>query len=88
MVMMEHAVHKVKKVHQEILSGEIGIHPYRKDRRQAVITAATRNICGFDTRIDGYDYRQLRKMSLEEAIAAMKGERQAWESSGPKNNRK
>ena len=38
--------------------------------------------------IDGYDYRQLKKMSLEEAIAAMKGERQAWESSGQKNNRK
>ena len=88
MVMMEHAVHKVKKVHQEILSGEIGIHPYRKGQETGCDYCSYRNICGFDTRIDGYDYRQLRKMSLEEAIAAMKGERQAWESSGQKNNRK
>ena len=33
---------------------------------------ACKDICGFDQRIEGCEYRQLQKYSLEEAVECMK----------------
>lgn len=78
-VMMQHAVGKVKSVHEQILKGEVEPRPYRNRQETGCDYCGYRNICGFDTRLNGYEYRRIRKMSLEEAIAAMKGVGKTWE---------
>ncbi|WP_346706746.1 helicase-exonuclease AddAB subunit AddB [Merdimonas faecis] len=78
-VMMQHAVGKVKSVHEQILKGEVEPRPYRNGQETGCDYCGYRNICGFDTRLNGYEYRKIRKMSLEEAIAAMKGVGKTWE---------
>lgn len=78
-VMIQHAVGKVKSVHELILKGEVMPRPYRNGQETGCDYCGYRNICGFDTRLNGYEYRKIRKMSLEEAIAAMKGVGKTWE---------
>ena len=78
-VMIQHAVGKVKSVHELILKGEVEPRPYRNGQETGCDYCGYRNICGFDTRLNGYEYRKIRKMSLEEAIAAMKGVGKTWE---------
>ena len=78
-VMMQHAAGKVKSVHEQILKGEVEPRPYRNGQETGCDYCGYRNICGFDTRLNGYEYRKIRKMSLEEAIAAMKGVGKTWE---------
>lgn len=78
-VMMQHAVGKVQSVHKQILKGEVKPRPYRNGQETGCDYCGYRNICGFDTRLNGYEYRKIRKMSLEEAIAAMKGVGKTWE---------
>ena len=78
-VMMQHAVGKVQSVHEQILKGEVMPRPYRNGQETGCDYCGYRNICGFDTRLNGYEYRKIRKMSLEEAIAAMKGVGKTWE---------
>ena len=78
-VMMQHAVGKVKSVHEQILKGEVEPRPYRNGQETGCDYCGYLNICGFDTRLNGYEYRKIRKMSLEEAIAAMKGVGKTWE---------
>ena len=78
-VMMQHAVGKVQSVHEQILKGEVEPRPYRNGQETGCDYCGYRNICGFDTRLNGYEYRKIRKMSLEEAIAAMKGVGKTWE---------
>lgn len=73
-IMMKHAVQKVQNVHEEIMTGEVSPRPYRKGQETGCDYCRYRNICGFDTKLPGYEYREIRKMSLEEAIGAMKGE--------------
>ena len=73
-IMMKHAVQKVQTVHEEIMTGEVSPRPYRKGQETGCDYCRYRNICGFDTKLPGYEYREIRKMSLEEAIGAMKGE--------------
>ena len=73
-IMMKHAVQKVQTVHEEIMTGEVSPRPYRKGQETGCDYCRYRNICGFDTKFPGYEYREIRKMSLEEAIGAMKGE--------------
>lgn len=73
-IMMKHAVQKVRNVHEEILSGEVSPRPYRKGQETGCDYCRYRNICGFDIKLPGYEYREIPKMSQEEAIGKMKGE--------------
>lgn len=73
-VLMHHAVKKVAKNHEQILNGETTPAPYRRGQETGCDYCKYRHICGFDTKVPGYAYRDIGKMSKEEAIAAMKGE--------------
>lgn len=73
-VLIDYAVKKVQKVHQEIIEGNTEVRPYKKGQETGCDYCTFKNVCGFDTKIPGYEYRNLDKMSKEEAIAAMKGE--------------
>ena len=72
--MMRHAVKKVQKTHREILKGNTDALPYRKGQESGCDFCGYRHICGFDSRIPGFHYRDIGKMSREEAIAAMRRE--------------
>ncbi len=71
-VMMRHAVKKVQETHRQILSGKTDALPYRRGQESGCDYCGFRHVCGFDVKIPGFRYRDIGKMSKEEAIAAMK----------------
>lgn len=73
-VMMRHALGKVFKVHQKILSGEVAAFPYRRKQESGCDYCAYRHICGFDQKIPGYKYRDIFEMTQSEVIAAMEAD--------------
>lgn len=77
--MMRHAVHKVEEIRAEILEGNIQAEPYRRGQETGCDYCSFRHICGFDPRLNGYHYREIGKMTAEEALAVMEGEGQQWE---------
>lgn len=72
--MMRHAVKKVRKAHERILKGETDALPYRRGQESGCDYCQYRHVCGFDGKVPGFQYRDIGKMSREEAIAAMKRE--------------
>ena len=75
--MMRHAARKVKEAHRGILEGRTEVSPYRKGQETGCDYCQYRHICGFDMKIPGYEYRDIGKMSKEEAVAAMLAEETA-----------
>lgn len=71
-LMMEHAMKKVKDIHQQIIQGDTSALPYRRGQESGCDYCNYRHVCGFDTKVPGYVYRDIGKMSKEEAVAAMK----------------
>ena len=54
------------------MEGETKAVPYRRSTETACDYCKYRHVCGFDLRVPGYRYRDIGKMSREEALAAMK----------------
>lgn len=50
----------------EILSGNIAIEPYRKDKKTACDYCSYRGVCGFDPSFSGNQYRKLKKLKKDE----------------------
>lgn len=73
-IMMNHALKKIETAHKEILEGETKAAPYRRNTETACDYCKYRHVCGFDLKVPGYRYRDIGKMSKEEALAAMRGE--------------
>ena len=71
-IMVRHAVNKAKEVRRRILQGEVEAVPYRKGQDTGCDYCGYRDVCGFDVKIPGCAYREIDKMSREEAIQAMK----------------
>lgn len=69
--MMAYADRKVAKIHERIQDGEIVANPYRQGTRTGCDYCSYRHICGFDSRMPGYEYRDLEKLGQSEAIARM-----------------
>ena len=78
-IMMHHAVRKIEKTKRQILEGNTDVSPYRRGQETGCDYCKYKHVCGFDTKIQGYAYREIGKMTQEEAIAAMKEETKAWE---------
>ena len=72
--MLRHAAKKVEEIHRQILSGDTKAYPYKRGQETGCDYCSYRHVCGFDKKISGYQYREIDKMSKEEAIAAMKRE--------------
>ena len=70
--MMGHALKKIETAHREILKGETAAAPYRRGTESGCDYCGYRHVCGFDLKVPGYRYRDIGKMSKEEAVAAMK----------------
>ena len=71
-LMMGHALKKIETAHKEILMGETVAAPYRRGTESGCDYCGYRHVCGFDLKVPGYRYRDIGKMSKEEAVAAMK----------------
>ncbi|EOS67800.1 helicase-exonuclease AddAB, AddB subunit [Lachnospiraceae bacterium MD308] len=71
-LMMGHALKKIETAHQEILMGATVAAPYRRGTESGCDYCGYRHVCGFDLKVPGYRYRDIGKMSKEEAVAAMK----------------
>lgn len=75
--MMKYAVNKVEEIRQKILSGDVKVNPYRRGTETSCDYCSYRQICGFDTKMEGYRYREIDAMSVDKVIQAIKGERQS-----------
>lgn len=73
-LMMKYAVNKVEEIRQKILSGDVKVNPYRRGTETSCDYCSYRQICGFDTKMEGYRYREIEAMSVDKVIQAMKGE--------------
>lgn len=76
-LMMKYAVNKVEEIRQKILSGDVKVNPYRRGTETSCDYCSYRQICGFDTKMEGYRYREIDGMSVDKVIQAIKGERQS-----------
>lgn len=74
-LMMKYAVNKVEEIRQKILSGDVKVNPYRRGTETSCDYCSYRQICGFDTKMEGYRYREIDAMSVDKVIQAIKGER-------------
>lgn len=70
-VMMEYATKKILASKEEIKEGNIKAEPYRQGNATGCDYCRYRHICKFDSKIQGYRYRDLRKLTKEEAISKM-----------------
>lgn len=72
--MMNYAVRKVEETRKDILDGQVDVNPYRRGQECGCDYCSYRHVCGFDTKISGYRYRDIGKMSMEEVVQAMQKE--------------
>lgn len=63
-----------RRIAGEILDGEISIHPYRMNKKNSCEYCPYHEICGFDDRIDGYEWNDLEKLSKESIKEKIKEE--------------
>lgn len=70
-VLSRYAGEKVKELHERIASGEVKVSPYRQGSRNGCEYCAYGHICGFDTKIPGYCYRDTEKLGRQEAMERM-----------------
>ncbi|MCM1257675.1 MAG: PD-(D/E)XK nuclease family protein, partial [Roseburia sp.] len=67
---------------EKMMQGEISANPYSLGDKKGCDYCEYKNICHFDTRIPGYEYRQLEELSKEEILDRMKGRRAESELDG------
>ena len=65
---------KIRRIGGEIMDGKADIDPYRYGTRNACDYCPYRGICGFDTKIEGYGFREITSMKRDEAIGKMREE--------------
>ena len=62
---------KVREIGEGIFSGNVKISPYQRDGATACVYCEYQGICGFDPKIQGYEYRKLKGMDTELLMKAM-----------------
>ena len=75
----DYVTHKIRQIGREILDGKVGANPCRQGKDTACDYCAFRSVCGFDGRMEGYQYRELESLSSEEALEKIKKENAIWE---------
>ncbi len=63
---------KIRKMGQEILNGEISINPYTMDQNSACTFCEYQSICKIDSRLPGYQKRELEILSEQEIFEKMR----------------
>ena len=62
---------KVREIGEGIFSGNVKISPYQRDGATACAYCEYQGICGFDQKIQGYEYRKLKGIDTELLMKAM-----------------
>lgn len=62
---------KEKNIKQNIVEGNVDVSPYKLGENTGCDFCKYQSICGFDTRIKGYEYRTLKKYSQDEVLKRM-----------------
>lgn len=64
--------YKIRQLGNDILRGTISVNPYEQGGNQACAYCAYKSVCGYDTRIDGYQTRNLPKLRQDEAMECIR----------------
>jgi len=78
-VISEFAKKRVEDIQKQVLSGVTEIKPYSLEKKTGCAFCPYHSICGFDEKIEGYEYRKLEKLSEAKALGKMRGEVDTWE---------
>ena len=78
-IISEFTNRQVRNVGKQILEGKADISPYKMDQRTGCSYCPYQAICGFDEKIEGYAYRDLKKLEADEAMEIMREEAAKWE---------
>ena len=62
---------KVREIGEGIFSGNVKISPFQRDGATACAYCEYQGICGFDQKIQGYEYRKLKGMDTELLMKVM-----------------
>ncbi|ASM70331.1 helicase-exonuclease AddAB subunit AddB [Blautia hansenii] len=60
-IMMDYVQDKAKKIGREILKGNTSVNPFEWKKENACEYCPYKEICGFDEKLPGYEYRKLEK---------------------------
>lgn len=77
---------KVKEIGERIVAGEIEISPYKEDTKTGCDYCEYKNICGFDTKISGYEYKKVESYKKEKALELIKGKDDSEKESNEKES--
>lgn len=69
----------MKDAETKILNGDVGALPYKRGQESGCIIVHTGQVCGFDVKIPGYEYRDIGTTGKEEPMEAMRMERKGGE---------
>ena len=67
--------HKIREIGRSIVEGDISVNPYEKGQDKACTYCPYTSVCGFDTRVEGYQVRQIT-ISKEEAMSQIMSEKE------------
>ena len=65
---------KIKTIQEKILEGDADVSPYQRENRKACDYCPYLSVCGFDRRLPGYEFRQLKEYSQKELWERIKEE--------------
>ena len=65
---------KISHIREKIMEGDVQISPYVLGNKKACTYCAYYSVCGFDPKIQGYEYRRLKKFTDEELWEAFNRE--------------
>ncbi|MFI3171254.1 MAG: helicase-exonuclease AddAB subunit AddB [Eubacteriales bacterium] len=63
---------KIQEIGQEIVDGNINIEPYRDEKHTGCGYCKYNQICGFDSKVEGYAYRKIEKSTMSKALELIK----------------
>lgn len=59
---------KITEMGEEIYAGHLPASPYKNEKRTACDYCAYASVCGFDSKIQGFSYRDIRKKTAKEVL--------------------
>lgn len=80
-VILDYVGGLVQSLGQRIVEGEVAARPYQLKDKEGCTCCAYRSVCGYDSRIKGYEYRKLEELKDTEEIIERMRERTKTKSS-------
>ena len=59
---------KIMEMGEEIYAGNLPASPYKNDKRTACEFCSFASVCGFDSKLEGFQYRDIRRQSAKEVL--------------------